>query len=151
AIPLEPRLDSLVAVGEVFDAVGYGITNPADTRGQTAGMRMRLNGLLVECVGTKECFGSGATDTEWGAAAPVCRGDSGGPALDDSGRVIGLVSRGSKDCTFALYSAVSAWRSFILDGANNAASAGGYVPPSWVTAVDAGATEADAGLAVMDA
>src|SRR6185503_10078830 len=107
---LVPRVDSPVTTNESFDAVGYGITNPNDTQGTTFGQRLRVNGLNAMCVGSA-CTSLGGTRTEWGAVTPVCSGDSGGPALDDSGRVIGVASRGNADCDAALYGSVSSWKS----------------------------------------
>jgi hypothetical protein len=147
---LVPRVDAAVTARERFDAVGYGITNPNDAQGTTFGERLRVDDLDVLCVGTA-CTALGGTRTEWGAVTPVCSGDSGGPALDAEGRVIGVASRGNVDCESALYGSVAAWRSLIVDAANDAANAGGYSPPSWTddTAMDAGTTDAgmtDAGM-----
>jgi hypothetical protein len=144
--PIVPRVDGIVTADESFDAVGYGITNPNDTAGATFGQRLRVNGLNVLCVGNA-CTNLGGTRTEWGAVTPVCSGDSGGPALDASGRVIGVASRGNSDCDSALYSSVASWKSLIVDTAIDAATAGGYAPPSWTdtTMPDAG-MPADAGM-----
>lgn len=142
AVPIVPRIDSPPATNEVFNAVGYGITNPNDQSGSTAGQRMRYDGGKVTCVGTA-CRGGGSTANEWTGQVPVCSGDSGGPALDSQGRVIGATSRGPQDCASAVYSAVSPWKSFILDGATDATSDGGYDPPGWVT----GEPTSDGGMA----
>jgi V8-like Glu-specific endopeptidase len=153
--PLEPRIDMAPMANETFDAVGYGITNPNDQTGATAGVRMRVNGNKVGCVGAAGCGRNvGATDSEWGAYVGVCGGDSGGPALDSSNRVIGVTSRGDSYCTFALYSSVSSFKSLILDAANQAISDGGYAPPGWVsgmsTTTDGGVPATDAGMPAMD-
>jgi MYXO-CTERM domain-containing protein len=135
---LVPRVDGPVIAREGFDAVGYGITNPNDTQGETFGERLRVNDLDVECVGTA-CTSLGGTRTEWGAVTPVCSGDSGGPALDTEGRVVGVASRGNNGCDAALYGSVYSWKSLIVDTAIDAATAGGYSPPSWTSgATDAG-------------
>jgi MYXO-CTERM domain-containing protein len=140
ATPIEPRLDTPPTTNEVFDAVGYGLTNPNDQAGTTAGKRMRFNGAHVSCVGSA-CRNLGAVANEWAGQSPVCSGDSGGPALDSDGRVIGATSRGPADCMSAVYSGVSSWKSFILDGANTAVTDGGYTPPGWVS----GMGDSDAG------
>jgi hypothetical protein len=136
---LVPRVDGAVTANESFDAVGYGITNPNDAQGETFGERLRVNDLDVLCVGAT-CTSLGGTRTEWGAMTPVCSGDSGGPALDAQGRVVGVASRGNSECDSALYGAVASWKSLIVDTAIDAATAGGYAPPSWTSggAMDAG-------------
>ena len=144
AAPIVPRVDGLVTANESFDAVGYGITNPNDTAGATFGQRLRVNGLNVLCVGNA-CTNLGGTRTEWGAVTPVCSGDSGGPALDDAGRVIGVASRGNSDCDSALYSSVASWKSLVVDTAIDAATAGGYSPPSWTSTTSDAGTPPDAG------
>jgi MYXO-CTERM domain-containing protein len=134
AVPLVPRVDSRPAVDELFDAVGYGIQNPNDNQGTTAGSRMRVDDNLVGCVGAQQCNGTGATGTEWAAEAPICSGDSGGPALDSQNRVIGIVSRGDPDCTVGIYGAIDSWKTLIIDTAIDAADDGGYEPPAWTGA-----------------
>jgi MYXO-CTERM domain-containing protein len=134
-----PRVDTPVTTSESFSAVGYGITDPDDLQGATFGQRLRVNNLDVGCVGTG-CANLGGTRTEWGANTPVCSGDSGGPALDSAGRVIGVASRGNSNCDSALYGAVASWRSLIVDTAIDAADSGGYAPPTWT-----GTTPTDAG------
>jgi MYXO-CTERM domain-containing protein len=131
AVPYVPRVDSRPATDELFDAIGYGIQDPDDDRGDTAGYRMRVDDNVIGCVGTGECQDSQITGTEWAARAPICSGDSGGPALDAQGRVIGVVSRGDPDCTIGIYSAVDPWRTLIIDTAVDAADDGGYDPPGW--------------------
>jgi MYXO-CTERM domain-containing protein len=140
ATPLVPRLDTPPATNEVFDAVGYGLTNPNDTAGTTAGKRMRFDGGKVTCVGSA-CANLGAVAGEWAGQVPVCSGDSGGPALDANNQVIGATSRGPSDCQSAVYSSVSSWKSFIVDAATSATNDGNYSPPGWVT----GMRDTDAG------
>jgi len=149
---LVPRVDAAVAARERFDAVGYGITNPNDAQGATFGERLRVDDLNVLCVGTA-CMTLGGTRTEWGAVTPVCSGDSGGPALDAEGRVIGVASRGNENCDSALYGSVASWRSLIVDTAIDAATSGGYMPPSWTdgTSMDAGTTDGGVSDAGTDA
>lgn len=146
ATPLEPRLKQEVETDETFDAVGYGIQNANDDQGETAGTRMRVGGNTVLCVGERECFGAGVTDTEWLAEAHICQGDSGGPALDDEGRVIGVTSRSNEDCSAGLYTGVTAFAALIVDTAIDAAEMGGYDPPVWA----GGTPPVDAGIP-MDA
>lgn len=146
ATPLEPRLDTAPMNNETFAAVGYGLTNPNDTAGTTAGQRMRYDGATVTCVGSACGRTIGAVANEWAGQVPVCSGDSGGPALDSAGRVIGAASRGPQQCNFAVYSGVTAWKSLIIDAATKAVSDGGYAPPGWVS----GTTASDGGTPTLD-
>jgi hypothetical protein len=145
---LVPRLDQPSRTDEPFDAVGYGITDPEDESGETFGQRLRVQDLRVACVGgTTECDRISAADTEWAALSPVCGGDSGGPALDGAGRVIGVASRGDEVCSAAVYTHPSAYAQLIRSAASDAANSGGYTPPDWVdpTLSDAGAPDSGPG------
>jgi uncharacterized protein (TIGR03382 family) len=133
ATPIEPALDAAARANEAFSAVGYGLQNPNDTKGTTAGMRMRFDGSQVYCVGSACPSGAGDESDEFVANSPVCSGDSGGPALDGAGRVFGVTSRGDSACTYALYSNVANWADFLRTTAQAAATAGGYLLPSWAT------------------
>ncbi len=157
AAPLSPRLEQRSRLDEAFDAVGYGITDPEDDRGETFGQRLRVQDLRVACVGgTTECNRISATATEWAALSPVCGGDSGGPALDGAGHVIGVASRGDELCSAALYTDPAAFAALIRSAARDAADSGGYAPPDWASGdpadagtpdsgADAGPTDGDSG------
>lgn len=126
AVPTVPRIDRDVATGEVYAAVGYGI----DDVGSVGDRRMR-GGLTVACEpGT---CGYGVRVSEFVGETGVCPGDSGGPALDAAGKVVGVVSRGAEDCSLPIYSTVTAWRDLIIETATHAAEVGGYEAPFWVT------------------
>ena len=133
--PIPPRVDQAPQAAETFTAVGYGLTNPQDSAGTTAGIRRMLGGESVDCVGAADC-GPPTKDDEWAANASVCHGDSGGPAIDAQGRVIGVASRADTYCAFSLYSSVSPWQSLIVSTAVDAADAGGYAPPDWTGATE---------------
>jgi uncharacterized membrane protein YgcG len=130
AKPIEPGLTTEVKPDALFAAIGYGLQDPNDQRGETAGHRMGVDDAQVFCAGSA-CDTPMVTETEWIAESPVCSGDSGGPALDQAGRVVGVTSRGDPDCTIGIYSSVYAWRDFIVKGAVDAAAAGNYSPPPW--------------------
>jgi len=139
------RLDTAPQASEPYSAVGYGGT---DDIGTGAGQRRRRDGLRVNCAGTGD-GGCGALPAgEWLGETGVCGGDSGGPALDALGRVIGVASRGSAGCGFPIYANLLAHAPWLISEAQAAAVTGGYPAPSWATAdagVDAGAASSDAG------
>jgi MYXO-CTERM domain-containing protein len=130
ATPIEPNLSKELAANEVFAAIGYGLQDPADDTGQTAGHRMSVSNAQVFCEGSA-CGTDLVLDGEFIADSPVCSGDSGGPALDKNGRVSGVTSRGDEKCTVGIYSGVSAWRDFIIEKTFAAATSGHYTPPAW--------------------
>src|SRR5262249_32191683 len=94
ATPIAPDLDTDVARQETYAAVGYGVSH----RGaDDAGLRRRRDRLHVVCVG--DSCGSGQIEEgEWRGDHGICSGDSGGPALDEDGHVIGVTSRGPAGC-----------------------------------------------------
>jgi uncharacterized protein (TIGR03382 family) len=135
ATPIEPALGTTTTAQQPFSAVGFGLQKPVDPKGVTAGTRMRYDSASVYCVGS-ECPSAASNQAdEWVGNSPVCSGDSGGPALDASGRVFGVTSRGDADCTYALYSNVASWPDFIRTAAKDAAATGGYSAPAWADGV----------------
>ncbi|HLV21504.1 MAG TPA: S1 family peptidase [Polyangiaceae bacterium] len=122
-----PRIDRVVESGEVYTAIGYGETEAAP--GSEASSRMRRSGLTIQCQ-PGDC-GAGATSSEFLGETGICSGDSGGPALDAEGLVVGVVSRGSEPCETPIYGAVSAWSDWMREVAVEAAGLGGYDPPPW--------------------
>ncbi|MBX3184070.1 MAG: S1 family peptidase [Polyangiaceae bacterium] len=125
--PYVPRIDRMVRRGEVYTAVGFGNTSD---RGGGGSRRMRTP-LTARC--DQGSCGFGSTQSEWQGETGVCSGDSGGPALDEQGRVIGVVSRGGPNCSTPIYGAVAYWSDWIREVALDAAQKGGYEPASWVT------------------
>ena len=130
AKPIEPILTRELAADEVFAAIGFGLQDPLDETGETAGHRMSVTNAKVFCEGV-ECGTDIVKEGEFIASSPVCSGDSGGPALDKDGRVGGVTSRGDDKCTVGIYTTVSAWRDFIVEKTFVAAESGHYNPPTW--------------------
>ncbi|MEB2310758.1 MAG: S1 family peptidase [Sorangiineae bacterium] len=148
ATPYVPRVDQEVVVGEPYTAIGFGQTsdgsqNSGGTRMQRGGLRVSWHAgeSLPEVCGSTMC-GYGLASSEWQGETGVCSGDSGGPAIDAENRVIGVVSRGSQGCQTPIYGGVAPWKDFIMQGALDAAEAGGYEPPSWALT---GSTEGSGG------
>lgn len=131
-VPIAPRLERSPLAREEFSTVGFGLTSLSDP--SSDGTRQRADGSAVGCSG-EQCVavsGGSIRSSEWASLnAPICSGDSGGPALDQSGRVIGVASRGDPTCVIAVFGDVSAWAPFIVDGAREAARVGRYPMPDW--------------------
>ncbi len=128
---LEPRFGGEVEHGESYRAVGLGAY---DARGSGVGTRRERGGLAVDCAGDG-CESAMVGEREWRGSDAICSGDSGGPALDGEGRLIGIVSRANKsDCSKPVYASVFAWRGWLSGQAVEAARLGGYAPPPWAAA-----------------
>src|SRR5690606_14757365 len=127
----EPRF----TVGEVFSAVGYGASDP-DPRRAVFGSRSARTDSVVACLDYEGCQHHSA-DGEFEADGGACTGDSGGPALDESGAVMGVLSRSNENCTAGVYTNVSRFRAFIEGGLVEAAAA--------AAEADVGAQRRDAG------
>jgi hypothetical protein len=143
AQPLVPRIDRPVTTGERYTAVGYGQTSGDDA--DVGGERRLRSGLKVGC-SPGEC-GAGVEADEFVGQAGICSGDSGGPALDSDGKLIGVVSRSADDCSFPVYGAVAAWKDWLIQVATQAAMSGGYAAPTWVTTGSSDVPAAAAGAA----
>jgi hypothetical protein len=127
AEPLELRLDEELVVDDLYSAIGYGAT---DDLGNGAGVRRRRDDLQVICLGAG-CDMTEVFASEWVGSGGVCSGDSGGPALDATSRVVGVTSRGEKGCGLTIYGSTVSWSDWIRDAGVCAAGAGLYPPPGW--------------------
>jgi hypothetical protein len=124
--PLIPRVDVPPVPGESYTAYGYG-----DDEGEVgAGVRRSLSDLRVDCV-AEACPDREVYPTEWVGSDGVCSGDSGGPALDAAGKILGVVSRGYAGCRAPVYASLPAFAEFLKSEALLAAEHGNYAPPAW--------------------
>lgn len=129
AVPRAPRVDVPATKGEQYSAIGFGGT---DDNGDGAGQRRRRDKLFVDCVGAACPKSQQVTETEIGGDTGICHGDSGGPAVDALGRVVGVTSRGTGGCANPTYGAVYAWSQWIMDTTKHASWLAGAAPPAWV-------------------
>lgn len=125
--PTAPRLDRDVEVDEVFAGIGYGVTSIRD---QGAGLRRRRDALRVICAGSG-CESRQVHGSEWRGDHGICSGDSGGPAIDRRGRLIGVTSRGPLGCDFPVFGGLMDFSDWLRSEAIRAARAGDYRPPAW--------------------
>jgi hypothetical protein len=143
AVPIPPRLDDLPQRAEEYAAVGYGTTSGES---DDAGLRRRRNALQVVCVGAA-CDSRQVAPLEWRGDHGICNGDSGGPAIDEEGFVIGVTSRGPKGCDNPIYGGLSGHAGWMRDAARRAALDGAYADLDWAahsTSARAQASSSDA-------
>lgn len=113
--PRPMRLKDPTFPGELVTVVGYGLTLT-----EVPGRHERHDVEIV-AVGKSTIYpeGNGAYDRTFRLGPSACPGDSGGPALSDTGAVIGLASQGENDCdsegTRTYYTQLAPYRSFIED------------------------------------
>jgi S1-C subfamily serine protease len=111
-----------------------------------------VDGLKVQCA--EQCPDWTFAATEFQGDDDLCEGDSGGPALDAIGQLIGIGSRGSADadgsCVDGVYVRVAAWREFLTSVVRDGVGDGGTDVPAWA-GVDAGQSEEASDAAEIEA
>jgi secreted trypsin-like serine protease len=146
--PIVPRIKEAPVVGETFTSVGYGLDG---TTGY--GMRRWRSGLKVVGVGlSRDDIGRvEALESEWLADKGPCDGDSGGPALDANGKLLGVVSRGMEGCINHVLERLDSRAAWLKESARAAATQLGQAPVAWAADETApsqdGSAENDAGAA----
>jgi hypothetical protein len=125
--PMSPRLDGHIEPEENYSTMGYGGTSDD---GDDGGLRRRRDGLSIQCVG-QGCDSDRLVGDEWRGDHGICRGDSGGPAVDAQGLIIGVTSRGPLGCDNPIYSGLGLLGPWITDVGAHAAKVGAYSAPSW--------------------
>ena len=126
--PLAPRIEEPVAVNEAYSAIGFGIDESLADK--PSGVRKQASGFEVTCNGA-DCAVGDVRDNEWVGNGGPCSGDSGGPALDAAGRVIGVVSRGKTGCKEPVFSDVATRSDWLKSEAIAAANLVPEMPPEW--------------------
>ncbi|MEP7124316.1 MAG: trypsin-like serine protease [Byssovorax sp.] len=131
---LVPRVDSEIAKKDEYYAVGYGATQD-DPSGPGAGIRRRRDQLFVACPGAlcPDYLKAAIKPVEFVGDQGLCEGDSGSPALDMEGRVIGVSSRGGAQCKTPVYSDVFGVGEWVKATTIHGATVGGYPAPAWTT------------------
>jgi V8-like Glu-specific endopeptidase len=150
-------------------AIGYGIDDPMDKTGTTAGTRRIKENVQLICIPNDtsftDCFSDPdarqvLTATEFVSGDSTCEGDSGSGAFEqgnfDAGRWVafGVLSRGGvsddmKTCVQPIYSRFDAWGPLIIGAAQQAAQQASdqgtpYPLPAWA----GGPAGPDGGLSV---
>ncbi|MDP9000329.1 MAG: S1 family peptidase [Myxococcota bacterium] len=146
-------------------AIGYGVEAPTDTTGTSAGVRRIRQNINLSCIPNDktftDCFGfqnaqQYLSANEFEGGDGTCEGDSGSGAFDqgsfNNGKWVafGVLSRGGADteggtCLGSVYTRFDSWAALLTDAARQAASMGGYPPPTWSgLRPDAGSASADA-------
>jgi hypothetical protein len=126
--PLSPRVEAAVEPGEAYSAVGFGVDEALDDN--PSGVRKRGEGYEVRCSGAA-CRARDIFDNEWVGSGGPCSGDSGGPAFDADGSIIGVVSRGESGCTLPVFSDVASRADWLKAEAIAAANDALEPPPAW--------------------
>ncbi len=119
------RLDGAITRGEIVTAIGWGVTEKTPS----PDIRQQRTGIKVIGIGPDDTGNSAVPPNEFQVGESICSGDSGGPALADTGAIIGVVSRGgnatrpnpqdpSSGCIGGenLYTKVAPFKDFILGG-----------------------------------
>jgi MYXO-CTERM domain-containing protein len=130
AKPAEPRFFPWIESGEPYSAVGYGGSD-ADEEAAEYGIRHSRSGLSVACGQSNNCADHTVMSQEFLGTEGACKGDSGGPALDENGQVIGVLSRGADGCESPIYVGVPAFEALLVSAAQQANRTLGAPLPVW--------------------
>jgi hypothetical protein len=139
--PLSLRVNQPVQANETVSVVGYGMTTETPNGQLFSPTRYRLDSIIVE-------FANWLPGT-FTTGPCVCKGDSGGPALDVNGAVVGEYSQGGSplsvyDCQSSeqvnYFVQVADYGALVVDAFN---AAGQSIPPGLLP--DGGAVPPDAG------
>lgn len=153
--PAPVRITRPVAVGEPITVVGYG----NDGKKEDAGRRRSRKDVKVEIVGQS----ASPTDpkktkslpSEWVSDHGGCGGDSGSPAFDQEGNLVGVMSRGApRECVGMVYTSVdekAGFGQFIVDTVREVSTRTGDDLPTWAQTPSSAAPDAGASASPSDA
>ncbi len=118
--PYQWQRDGALADGTAIVGIGYGLTSPPTGPNQEPVRKHRGTSAVER-----------STQTEFFTTTSIsCYGDSGGPAFDPAGVIIGVVSRGTdEECREqSIYTRTDAFRT-LIEGALARAGTGATTPP----------------------
>jgi V8-like Glu-specific endopeptidase len=148
---IDPPMTDHQVYSTTITAIGYGVTTPADTAGETVGTRRIRENIDLECIPNDTTFADCYSDpdamqaiapAEFLVADGACGGDSGSSAYEqrnfNAGAWVsfGVLSRGSvtddgDTCYGNIYTRFDAWGALLINTAQTAAAKGGYPVPAW--------------------
>lgn len=121
------RLEGDTVKGEVVTAIGWGVSDKTPEP-QT---RQQRSGIKVLDIGPTDGVDGAVPPNEFEVGESICSGDSGGPAIAETGAIIGVVSRGGNgtrpsqndpssgcvgDQSRNLYTKIAPFKDMILEG-----------------------------------
>ncbi len=119
AEPMQVDARTPPEAGQQLELLGFGYSSSGRARDPNDLQRRRLD-ARVSCTGL-DC-GSRTAVTEFMVDALACDGDSGGPALNSAGDLVGVLSRSARDCSQPIYESLLGFEHF-LERAHEAAAA----------------------------
>jgi hypothetical protein len=130
--PLALSLAAAPVVNDSLSIVGFGASPPSDP--QSVGTRRRRDDVMVAAVGVQQDEDGDVVTTasEFIIDAGACPGDSGSPAFDVSGRVVGVMSRGNTStCELMVYDDVATHAAWLRGLAADSADRLNIEVPAW--------------------
>ncbi|MCB9555260.1 MAG: S1 family peptidase [Deltaproteobacteria bacterium] len=128
-----PLLDPAVAMGDAITVVGFGESSPLDDK--TSGTRKRSVAKVIHVGKRAANIFAGVmsmADDDFALDQGPCGGDSGGPALNALGRLVGVMSRGNfGSCRNMVYTALAPHADWLRAVGMDSSRRLQIAPPSW--------------------